>query len=55
MYLCRKLTKRSTTEIGSQFGGKDHTTILHGSQKIENELKENPEMARVLKDIENLL
>jgi len=35
MYLCRKLTIKSMPEIGRKFGGKDHTTILHGCRKIE--------------------
>lgn len=34
MYLCRKLTKASLPEIGRQFGGKHHTTVLHSIQKI---------------------
>ncbi len=35
MYLCKKLTTRSLPEIGRKFGGRDHTTILHGVRKIE--------------------
>jgi len=38
MYLSRQLTNRSLPEIGSAFGGKDHTTVLHSCKKIENEL-----------------
>ena len=39
MYLSKQLTSRSLPEIGRRFGGRDHTTIMHGIRKIE-ELKE---------------
>jgi len=38
MYLAKKLTTRSLPDIGRRFGGRDHTTIMHGIRKIE-ELK----------------
>jgi chromosomal replication initiator protein len=38
-YLCRTLTARSLIEIGYYFGGRDHTSVLHGINKIA-ELKE---------------
>jgi chromosomal replication initiator protein len=36
MYLSRELTSHSLTEIGAAFGGKDHTTIIHAYEKIED-------------------
>ena len=39
MYLCRKLTDYSTTEIGNEFGGKEHTTVMYNVQKMEARLK----------------
>ena len=39
MYLCRKLTDVSLNDIGKKLGNRDHTTILHGINKIEVELK----------------
>lgn len=42
MYLTRELTEYSTTEIGSELGGRDHTTIMHGCDRIENRMKTDP-------------
>jgi chromosomal replication initiator protein len=39
MYLSREMTEYSTTEVGIEFGGRDHTTVMYGCQKIENRLK----------------
>ncbi len=35
MYLCKQLTSRSLPEIGRRFGGRDHTTVMHGVRRIE--------------------
>ena len=35
MYLAKALTLRSLPEIGRRFGGRDHTTIMHGVKRIE--------------------
>ncbi len=35
MYLCRTLVDASVTKIGAEFGGRDHSTVLHGNSKIE--------------------
>ncbi len=45
MYLCRKLTDTSYVNIGKLLGKKDHTTIIHGVNKIEDELESNQELA----------
>jgi len=34
MYICRRMTSLSTTNIGKAFGGRDHTTVMHGCDKI---------------------
>ncbi len=51
MYLARTLTSRSMPEIGRQFGGRDHTTVLHGVRKVERMKEGDPEVAR---DLERL-
>lgn len=38
MYLAKQMTSRSLPEIGRRFGGRDHTTVMHGVKRIE-ELK----------------
>jgi len=35
MYIAREITEYSTTELGLEFGGRDHTTVMHACQKIE--------------------
>lgn len=41
MYLCREMTGLSFPEIGEQFGGRDHTTVLHAYDKIKRDLKKD--------------
>ena len=51
MYLMRKLMDLTLDVIGSYFGNKDHTTVLHAIKKIENAVASDPEEADVLRDI----
>ena len=46
MFICRERTKSSLPEIGKQFGGKDHTTVIYSHTKIGKLLKENNEISR---------
>lgn len=55
MYLSRKLTSLSYPELGQKFGGKDHTTIMHGFSKIEKELEINPQLRSTILAIEKSL
>lgn len=41
MYIGRKLTSASYPEIGTKFGGKDHSTVIHAIKKIEKNMKED--------------
>ena len=52
MYLCRKLLDISLKDIGEGFGGRDHTTVLHANNKIQEESEKNPELAKVLLQLE---
>ena len=44
MYLCRELTNTSQVNIGKLLGKKDHTTVIHGVKKIENDIAVNEEL-----------
>jgi chromosomal replication initiator protein len=46
MYLCKRLTRHSFPEIGREFGGKHHTTVMHSVDKIENLVKEDRDFHR---------
>ena len=52
MYLCRKLTNESFPKIGTEFGGKDHSTVMHSVEKIENEIKTNKDLASIVEKLE---
>lgn len=51
MYLCKQHTTRSYPDIGRRFGGRDHTTVLHGVRKIEELMPQDDQIAR---DVETL-
>ena len=51
MYLCRELTDSSLPKIGEEFGGRDHTTVMHANDKIKRELEEDPELQRNIEEI----
>lgn len=55
MFLAKKLTLRSLPEIGRNFGGRDHTTVLHAVRKIENEITENPELAEEILELQKMV
>ncbi len=44
MYLCRHLTEESLQNIGKALGKKDHTTVIHGIDKITADIETNPEV-----------
>ena len=48
MYLCRNMTSESFPKIGTEFGGKDHSTVMHSVEKIEQEIKINPDLAKII-------
>ncbi|MGA2695450.1 MAG: chromosomal replication initiator protein DnaA [Terriglobales bacterium] len=48
MYLAKHLTEASLPEIGRQFGGKHHTTVLHSVEKIDNARKDDKDLNRLV-------
>ncbi len=48
MYLMKDLTQASLPEIGRQFGGKHHTTVLHSVEKIEELRKTDKDLNRLI-------
>ena len=42
MYIVREITEYSTTEVGLEFGGRDHTTVMHACQRVENRMRTDP-------------
>lgn len=51
MYISRKITDYSTTEIGYEFGGRDHTTVMHACQRIEGLLQSDPGMENIIQKL----
>ncbi|EHI54824.1 chromosomal replication initiator protein DnaA [Johnsonella ignava ATCC 51276] len=48
MYLCRKMTSVQLKSIGQMLGGRDHSTVIHGYEKIKNDLKYNPDLSATI-------
>jgi chromosomal replication initiator protein len=55
MYLSKQLTSRSLPEIGRRFGGRDHTTIMHGVKKIEELTATDSQLSDDLQMLKRLL
>lgn len=51
MYLARRLTSQSLEEIGSFFGGRDHTTVIHANRTISQQMKQNKQLSDLLDEI----
>ena len=49
MYLSRIMTDESLERIGLEFGGRDHTTVIHSFEKINKEINNNPKLAEEIK------
>ena len=55
MYLSRELTDSSLPKIGEEFGGRDHTTVIHAHDKISKMLDEDPQLKKQIEEIKNRL
>ena len=51
MYLSRKITDMSLPKIGEEFGGRDHTTVIHAYEKISNNLKKDESLQNALNEL----
>jgi chromosomal replication initiator protein len=55
MFLMRQETDASTTDIGNELGGRDHTTIIYGYEKIVQEIAQNATLKREIEAIRRML
>lgn len=55
MYLSRELTDNSLPKIGAEFGGKDHTTVIHAHEKIQQLLKHDAIIQNEIKEIKEII
>jgi chromosomal replication initiator protein len=55
MYLCRELTDESYDHIGSRFGGRDHSTVIHAYRKIEESLESDEELQDDISSLQSKL
>jgi chromosomal replication initiator protein len=55
MYLCREVADMSFPAIGKDFGGRDHSTVLHAYSKIKDEYDNNPDTKDLIDDIKKTL
>lgn len=55
MYLCRCLTDQSFPRIGLEFGGRDHSTVIHACNTIEEDLKSNSQLKEIINEIKSKL
>jgi chromosomal replication initiator protein len=53
MYLCRELTELSLPKIGQQFGGRDHTTVMHAERKIRSLMAERRSIFNQVTELTN--
>ncbi len=51
MYLCRELTDYSLPKIGEDFGGRDHTTVIHAHEKISRILEQDPQLQQAINEL----
>lgn len=53
MYIIREMTQLSLAEIGQQFGGRHHSTVLNSINRVEKMMKTQPELMEIIRDITN--
>ena len=53
MYLCRKLLDATYDDIGKEFGGRDHSTVMNSCESVEKKIKSDPVYLKVINEIES--
>ena len=53
MYFCKKLTQHSLKTIGLHFGGRDHSTVIHANQSVDNQMDTDPKFKEIIEEISN--
>jgi chromosomal replication initiator protein len=53
MYLCKQYTQHSLKSIGLNFGGRDHSTVIHAQQSVENQMDTDSTFRRVVQDLQS--
>jgi len=51
MYLARELTESSLPQIGKEFGGRDHTTVIHAHNKITKKYEDDKDFKKTIKKL----
>ena len=51
MYFAKQLTQHSLKTIGLHFGGRDHSTVIHANQSVENQIETNPKFREMIEEI----
>ena len=55
MYLCREIAGMSFPQIGADFGNRDHSTVMHGYNKISREIKEKNSTKLIVESVKNII
>lgn len=55
MYLCREIANMSFPKIGEDFGKRDHTTVMHGCNKIEKEIENNTNTKLIVESVKKII
>ena len=55
MYLCREVANMSYPQIGEDFGGRDHSTVMHACKKIDKEVKEKTNTKLIVDSVKNII
>ncbi|NNF04224.1 MAG: chromosomal replication initiator protein DnaA, partial [Rhodothermales bacterium] len=51
MYFCKQFTQHSLKTIGLHFGGRDHSTVIHANQSVENQIDTDPKFAEMIEEV----